>query len=92
MMKHEIICRQSNKKVAAAQLHRVLSKEEQLELIDLGDEIFLRGYISDNRFDADVENIFVHLGKFAIIQFYREIHGLTETAKQIFNLRFGNLL
>lgn len=91
MMKHEIICSLSNK-VAAAQLHRVLSKEEQVELIDLGDEIFLKGYITDNRFDADVENLFVHLGKLAMIQFYRDIHGLTETAKQIFNLRFGNLL
>lgn len=90
-MKTHISCSLSNK-VAAAQSHRVLSKEEQLELIDLGDEIFLKGYITDNRFDADVENLFVHLGKFAMIQFYRDIHGLNEVAKQIFNLRFGNLL
>lgn len=91
MMEAHISCSLSNK-VAAAQLHRVLSKEEQVELIDLDDEIFLKGYITDNRFDADVENLFVHLGKFAMIQFYRDIHGLTEVAKQIFNLRFGNLL
>ena len=43
-------------------------------------------------FDAEVENQFVEFGKIAMILFYRRIHGLTETAKQIFNLRFGKLI
>lgn len=89
-MKQEIICSLSNK-VAAAQ-SRVLNPAEQIELICLDNEEFLKGYISDNRFDAEVENQFVEFGKIAMILFYRRIHGLTETAKQVFNMRFGKLL
>ncbi len=90
-MEKTISCRTNNQKVATAQ-SRVLNPAEQIELICLNDEEFLKGYISDNRFDAEVENQFVEFGKIAMILFYRKIHGLTETAKQIFNLRFGNLL
>lgn len=89
-MKQEIICSLSNK-VAAAQ-SRVLNPAEQIELICLDNEEFLKGYISDNRFDAEVEKSFVEFGKIAMILFYRRIHGLTETAKQVFNMRFGKLL
>ncbi len=91
MMEQYISCRQSNQEVAAAQ-SRELNPAEQIELICLNDEEFLKGYISDNRFDAEVEKSFVEFGKIAMILFYRRIHGLTEAAKQIFNLRFGNLL
>ncbi len=86
-----ISCRISNQKVATAQ-SRVLNPAEQIELICLNDEEFLKGYISDNRFDAEVENQFVEFGKIAMILFYRRIHGLTEAAKQVFNMRFGKLL
>lgn len=90
-MEKTISCRTSNQKVATAQ-SRVLNPAEQIELICLNDEEFLKGYITENRFDAEVENQFIEFGKIAMILFYRRIHGLTETAKQIFNLRFGNLL
>lgn len=90
MMETVFSCSLSNE-VAAAQ-SRVLNPAEQIELICLNDEEFLKGYISDNRFDAEVENQFVEFGKIAMILLYRRLHGLTETAKQVFNLRFGNLL
>ena len=62
-MEQHISCSQSNK-VAAAQ-SRQLNPAEQIELICLDNEEFLKGYISDNRFDAEVENQFVEFGKMA---------------------------
>lgn len=89
-MKKEKNCSYCNK-VATAQ-SRVLNPSEQIELICLNNDEFMKGYISDNRFDAEVENQFVEFGKKTMILLYHKLHGLTEAAKKVFKLRFGYML
>ncbi len=80
--------------VAAAQsLSRsTLTPAEQIELICLGDLCFLNGFISENRFDENVEPEFVENADLAVIMLYNKLHKLSAKALQIFKTRFGNIV
>ena len=59
-MENVVLCSQDYTVAAAQSLSRsVLTPAEQVELICLGDACFLKGFISENRFDEDVEPEFV---------------------------------
>ena len=49
-------------------------------------------FISENRFDEDVEPEFVENADLALIVFYNKIHELSAKALQIFKTRFGNIV
>ena len=92
-MKNVVLCSQDYTVAAAQSLSRsVLTPAEQVELICLGDACFLKGFISENRFDEDVEPEFVENADLALIVFYNKIHELSAKALQIFKARFGNIV
>lgn len=69
-MENVVLCSQDYTVAAAQSLSRsVLTPAEQVELICLGDACFLKGFISENRFDEDVEPEFVENADLALIVF-----------------------
>ena len=77
-MENVVLCSQDYTVAAAQSLSRsVLTPAEQVELICLGDACFLKGFISENRFDEDVEPEFVENADLALIVFYNKIHELS---------------